>query len=43
MTSVITNEDQAAERRGLPNKGDVFASFDVNDFDVPKGRDEDWI
>ena len=42
MTSVITNEDQAAERRGLPNKGDVFASFDVNDFDVPKGRDEDW-
>ena len=42
MTSVITNEDQAAERRDLPNKGDVFASFDVNDFDVPKGRDEDW-
>lgn len=42
MTSVITNEDQAAERRALPNKGDVFASFDVNDFEVPKGRDEDW-
>ncbi|AKK11147.1 Fe-S cluster assembly protein SufD [Corynebacterium uterequi] len=24
------------------NKGDIFASFDVNDFDVPHGRDEVW-
>lgn len=24
------------------NKGDIFTSFDVDDFDVPKGRDEVW-
>lgn len=24
------------------NKGDLFSSFDVNDFDVPKGRYEVW-
>ena len=24
------------------NKGDLFTSFDVQDFDVPKGRDEVW-
>ena len=24
------------------NKGDLFSSFDVNDFDIPKGRDEVW-
>ncbi len=43
MTSVITNEGQSEhKRRVLANKGDVFASFDVDDFDVPKGRDEDW-
>lgn len=23
-------------------KGDLFTSFDVADFDVPKGRDEVW-
>lgn len=43
MTSVITNEDQSAhKRRVLANKGDVFASFDVEDFAVPRGRDEEW-
>ena len=43
MTSVITNEGQSEhKRRALANKGDVFASFDVDDFDVPKGRDEEW-
>ncbi|KGF14911.1 Fe-S cluster assembly protein SufD [Corynebacterium freneyi] len=43
MTSVITNEGQSEhKRRVLANKGDVFASFDVDDFDVPKGRDEEW-
>src|SRR5699024_2265671 len=43
MTSVITNEGQSEhKRRGLANKGDVFASFDVDDFDVPAGRDEEW-
>ena len=24
------------------NKGDLFASYDVNDFEVPQGRDEIW-
>ncbi len=24
------------------NKGDAFSSFNVEDFDVPRGRDEDW-
>ncbi|APT84797.1 Fe-S cluster assembly protein SufD [Corynebacterium aquilae] len=24
------------------NKGDLFTSFDVNDFEVPRGRDEVW-
>lgn len=24
------------------NKGDLFSSFDVNDFDVPRGKDEVW-
>lgn len=24
------------------NKGDLFASYDVNDFEVPQGRDEVW-
>ncbi|MEJ5919819.1 Fe-S cluster assembly protein SufD [Corynebacterium sp. H78] len=48
MTNIITEENQAAEgqpaakRRVLANKGDVFASFDVNDFAVPGGRDEEW-
>ena len=43
MTSVTTNEGQSEhKRRVLANKGDVFASFDVDDFDVPKGRDEEW-
>ncbi|MDK8766931.1 Fe-S cluster assembly protein SufD [Corynebacterium freneyi] len=43
MTSVITNEGQSEhKRRVLANKGDVFASFDVDDFDLPKGRDEEW-
>ncbi|WP_295626332.1 Fe-S cluster assembly protein SufD [uncultured Corynebacterium sp.] len=43
MTSVITNEGQSGnKRRVLRNKGDVFASFNVDDFDVPRGRDEEW-
>ena len=43
MTSVITNEGQSEhKRRVLANKGDVFASFDVEDFAVPRGRDEEW-
>lgn len=43
MTSVITNEGQSEhKRRVLANKGDVFASFDVKDFTVPRGRDEEW-
>ena len=43
MTSVITNEGQSEhKRRVLANKGDVFASFDVEDFTVPRGRDEEW-
>ncbi|NEW30802.1 Fe-S cluster assembly protein SufD, partial [Nocardia cyriacigeorgica] len=24
------------------NKGEVFTSFDVNAFEVPSGRDEEW-
>ena len=24
------------------NKGDLFSSFDVEDFEVPGGRDEVW-
>ena len=27
---------------GIANKGDVFASFNVEDFAVPKGKDEVW-
>lgn len=48
MTTVNDNQtaaatSQAAHRgRVLANKGDVFSSFDVNDFAVPKGRDEEW-
>lgn len=43
MTSNTVTENQAAhKRRVLANKGDVFASFDVNDFEVPHGRDEEW-
>ncbi|WP_448850790.1 Fe-S cluster assembly protein SufD [Corynebacterium sp. 335C] len=49
MTTVNENDTTAAatgqdahKARVLANKGDVFASFDVNDFTVPKGRDEEW-
>ncbi|MBV7295428.1 Fe-S cluster assembly protein SufD [Corynebacterium sp. TAE3-ERU12] len=28
--------------RVLENKGDIFSSFNVEDFAVPKGRDEEW-
>lgn len=27
---------------GAKTKGDVFTSFNVDDFSVPRGRDEDW-
>lgn len=31
-----------ASGSGIANKGDIFASFNVEDFDVPKGKDEVW-
>lgn len=43
MTTTISNENQAAhKRRVLTNKGDVFSSFNVEDFTVPHGKDEEW-
>ena len=43
MTTTINNENQAAHsRRVLANKGDVFSSFNVEDFAVPHGKDEEW-
>ena len=42
MTTATTG--QAAVEAATPHntKGDVFASFDVEDFPVPGGRDEEW-
>lgn len=39
----VDNVAEAAEAR-IPaiNKGEVFSSFDVNAFEVPSGRDEEW-
>lgn len=43
MTTTINNENQAAHsHRVLANKGDVFSSFNVEDFAVPHGKDEEW-
>ena len=43
MTTTINNENQDAHsRRVLANKGDVFSSFNVEDFAVPHGKDEEW-
>ena len=43
MTSNTITENQSAhKRRVLANKGDVFSSFKVEDFEVPTGRDEEW-
>ncbi|MBL1076511.1 Fe-S cluster assembly protein SufD [Nocardia sp. 2] len=42
-TSPEANIAAAAESRTpAVNKGEVFASFDVNAFEVPSGRDEAW-
>ncbi|GAB3075014.1 Fe-S cluster assembly protein SufD [Corynebacterium aquatimens] len=42
----MSDEIQVKERVGNAtfhdNKGDLFASYDVNDFEVPQGRDEIW-
>ncbi|MFC9994148.1 Fe-S cluster assembly protein SufD [Nocardia sp. NPDC127526] len=39
----VENVAEAAEARTpAVNKGEVFASFDVNAFEVPSGRDEAW-
>ncbi|MEC3953294.1 Fe-S cluster assembly protein SufD [Nocardia sp. CDC153] len=39
----VDNVAEAAEARTPAlNKGEVFASFDVNAFEVPSGRDEAW-
>lgn len=43
MTTANTVEPAVQpHRRVLANKGDIFSSFDVADFPVPKGRDEEW-
>lgn len=34
--------ETVASGDGVANKGDVFSSFDVEEFDVPRGRDEVW-
>lgn len=41
-TTNETTAQDAHRRRVLANKGDVFTSFNVDDFTVPKGRDEEW-
>ncbi|MFF0636465.1 Fe-S cluster assembly protein SufD [Nocardia sp. NPDC004151] len=39
----VDNVAEAAEARTPAlNKGEVFASFDVNAFEIPSGRDEAW-
>ncbi|QGU07461.1 FeS cluster assembly protein SufD [Corynebacterium occultum] len=38
MTEVATVKNAAPHN----TKGDIFSSFDVEDFDIPKGRDEVW-
>ncbi|GAB2515528.1 Fe-S cluster assembly protein SufD [Nocardia heshunensis] len=39
----VENVAEAAEARTPAlNKGEVFASFDVNAFEIPSGRDEVW-
>lgn len=39
----VENVAEAAEARTPAlNKGEVFASFDVNAFEIPSGRDEAW-
>ncbi|WP_118914914.1 Fe-S cluster assembly protein SufD [Mycobacterium shigaense] len=40
----MTNVTEAVEGSALAaaNKGELFASFDVNAFEVPSGRDEIW-
>lgn len=40
MTTATTETVKNATTHN--NKGDVFTSFDVEDFDVPRGRDEVW-
>lgn len=44
MTTALTNPDTNPVGNATPhnNKGDVFTSFNVEDFPVPGGRDEVW-
>ena len=45
MSTPVTGvQGAAAGENAVPatNKGEVFASFDVNAFEVPSGRDEAW-
>lgn len=39
---VNSNEFSARKNPNQVTKGDLFGSFDVADFDIPKGRDEVW-
>src|SRR5271156_3362165 len=41
LTSAV-NEPSAGSSISALNKGELFASFDVDAFEVPHGRDEIW-
>src|ERR1700733_13672676 len=41
LTSAV-NESPAGSSISALNKGELFASFDVDAFEVPHGRDEMW-
>ena len=42
MTETVTKKERVGNATFHDNKGDLFASYDVNDFEVPQGRDEVW-
>lgn len=42
MTETVAKKERVGNATFHDNKGDLFASYDVNDFEVPQGRDEVW-
>lgn len=42
MTDTAVKKERVGNATFHDNKGDLFASYDVNDFEVPQGRDEVW-
>lgn len=41
-TAKIGSNEVVSSGDGIATKGDAFASFNVEDFAIPAGRDEDW-